>query len=364
MSQHPAHIRAHRARGGARLAAAGEVQDSQQWHSTPHDARRHHRSQQPHSRHHHPGATTTNTTPGTRARQPAKPAAARAPTAASATTSAAAAAAAVAAAAARNDSLLARASSGSEASGSSGSGSASGSGSGSYEYCVVRLDPPPSPPPPGCCGIMWWNKSSPSRRATGGADAGAGGEVAVETREVHGESPVSPYTRGSVSPSQAAVATRAGAAAAAAAAAAAEGRGEEEWEEEEEEGGAVSLRRRFVADSTTRVDDATRVREWVTEPDATGEGGGGEPVDYEYEQAIRVSGYESDAGDGHSDIVLLEAVSQDVVGLRRELARTVGRCRLTTIKTRVSARGLHSSTFQLNLSRFCHHLHPRHPAYP
>ena len=28
------------------------------------------------------------------------------------------------------------------------------------------------------------------------------------------------------------------------------------------------------------------------------------------------------------------------------------------------ARGLHSSTFQLYISRFCHFIHPRHPAYP
>jgi hypothetical protein len=161
---------------------------------------------------------------------------------------------------------------------------------------------------------MWWNKSSQSRRATAGA--GSGGKVAVE-------SPVSPYTRGSVSPSQAAVATRA------AAGAGEEGRDEEEGEGQE--GGAVSLRRRFVAESTTRVDDATRVREWVTEPDATGEGGGGEPVDYEYEQAVSGNGYdnEGDASGDHSDDVSLEAVSQDVVGLRLELARTVGRCRLT-----------------------------------
>jgi hypothetical protein len=27
-------------------------------------------------------------------------------------------------------------------------------------------------------------------------------------------------------------------------------------------------------------------------------------------------------------------------------------------------RGLHSCTFQLNISRFCHLLHPMHPAYP
>jgi hypothetical protein len=56
---------------------------------------------------------------------------------------------------------------------------------------------------------------------------------------------------------------------------------------------------------------------------------------------------------------ILLSTSAFKLNLRRYTQGRRARCSCAPLRGRV----LHSSTFQLNLSRFCHSLHPRHPAY-